>query len=951
MLTRLAKILAGLLLIILGLTFLLYGILPDLASRLLTRLLIQRGFDQVVVQVDRPGLISLRIPRLSVQKDLGPEHLRLQLEDVQVEYDLRELLGGRVNTVVVPRASIMLQDEQRGPEPTGEAELSKQAALSLGVLFQPIPRLPLDQLFLDQVTVHRDRASGPFRDMTISGTVQERRQVLTGALTFKGLEGSAYQLRWMGRHAGSMTAELHRIGRQGSPVVAFRSEEVPSESDLRLRGTFQTEFQELAPLLALMVPLGPQIEQISGTVTAEWSGTASRSAPVQSLWLDPATKVEGQVRLRLALPEWPGRAQTMALLLSGRVSGNGHRLDWMLNQDSLFGANVSLAAVKLPDWLMDPLAKGFSPLTIDVPSGAHGHLIPSTESPSWAMEGPVRIRYGNATRPIRAELIATSLAQSPVQELSGRGTVHVEGKLGPIAQDLIQVAEATWNVDGEVTVEATRAEVLVDRASVVKTSRVRMDQFRASNVSLAVAEPVRLLVDLPSQHWVMNRGLVRLRAPSFVMKETRVTLDRADLGIKRLEPVENGWNADLTLALSRLAPSMTTPTLPPSNWQAHAVTDQSMITVEVEGTTPENFLSVTGTGTHHWSEKQGSARLRVGPVRFEPPQALLSTLATPWPYPFDIVRGEVSSDITVSWKGDPRQAEERPTIQQGTVTVSLSGLDGRYHTYDIRGLSTNVAVEVQGMDVLSMPEPAKVTVASIQGPVEVTKVSCEVQVGKVEWTDPSTIAWVDLRRLRAGLFGGQVVSEGLRYDPAQPVHRLTLQLQNFEVQKLLNLEQQKGLEGTGLLDGTLPLVISGRAVMVEEGLVEARPPGGVIRYRPPPAAGQAVASTNPHMEMVLQALSDFHYNVLAMSVQYQEDGTLLLNTRLEGRNPGWQNGRPVHFNLNVQENIPALLRTLETVTKVQDALTERLDRQGGSGGEPEGGDKDAAEPEERRGDR
>jgi hypothetical protein len=941
------------LLIALGLMFLLYGMLPDLASRLLARLLIQRGFDQVVVQLDRPELTSLRIPRLSLHKDLGSEQLSLVLEDGRVEYDLWELLKGRVNTVVVPRASILLQQHDiEGKGSPAEISSSEQPTLALGTLFQPIPRLPFDQLFLDQVTVHRDRASGPFRDMTISGTVQEREHVLTGALTFKGLEGSAYQCRWMGRHAGVMTAELHRIGRQGSPVVAFRSEEVPSESDLRLRGTFQTEFQELAPLLALIIPLGPQIEQISGTVMAEWSGTASRSASVQSLWLDPATKVEGKVQLRLALPEWPGQAQTMALLLSGQVSGNGHRLDWTLNQDSLFGANVSLAAAKLPDWLMASLDRGFLPLTIDVPSGAHGHLIPSVESPSWAMEGPIRIRYGNATTPLRAELIARTLAQSPVQDLSGRGTVHLDGKVGSIARDSIQVAEATWNVDGEVTVEAARAQVQIDRASAAKVSRVRTEQLRASNASLSVTEPLHLLLDLPSRHWVVNHGRFRLRAPSVVVKETRVTLDRADLGIKRLEPVETGWNADLTLTLSRLAPSMTALALPPSDWHLHVVTDPSMITVEAEGATPDKLLSMTGSGTHHWSEKKGSARLRLGPVRFEPPQVLLSTLATPWPYPFDILRGEVSSDIEVSWTGDPRQADELPAIQRGTVTVFLSELDGRYHAYEIRGLSINGTVQINSMESLSMTEPARVTVASVKGPIEVTRLSCEAQVGTVEWKDPSTIAWVDLRRLRASLFGGQVVSEGLRYDPAQPVHRLTLQLQDFEVQKLLNLEQQKGLEGTGVLDGTLPMVISGKAVMVEDGRVEARPPGGVIRYRPPPATGQVVGSTSSQMEMVLQALSDFHYNVLTMSVQYQEDGNLLLNTRLEGRNPGWQNGRPVHFNLNVEENIPALLKTLDTVTRVEDALTERLDKQDGGGGKPEaGGNRGTPRPEEREGER
>ena len=134
----------------------------------------------------------------------------------------------------------------------------------------------------------------------------------------------------------------------------------------------------------------------------------------------------------------------------------------------------------------------------------------------------------------------------------------------------------------------------------------------------------------------------------------------------------------------------------------------------------------------------------------------------------------------------------------------------------------------------------------------------------------------------------------------------------------------------------VPLVISDKGVLVQDGIVEARPPGGVIRYRPPPAAGQTVASTNPHMEMVLQALSDFHYNVLAMSVQYQEDGNLLLNTRLEGNNPGWQKGRPVHFNLNVQENIPALLKSLEAVKQAEESVRRELggddDNRGGSDG-------------------
>ena len=65
------------------------------------------------------------------------------------------------------------------------------------------------------------------------------------------------------------------------------------------------------------------------------------------------------------------------------------------------------------------------------------------------------------------------------------------------------------------------------------------------------------------------------------------------------------------------------------------------------------------------------------------------------------------------------------------------------------------------------------------------------------------------------------------------------------------------------------------------------------------------------LSLVLQALSDFHYNALELGIQYEDD-TLKLTAKLEGKNPDWQQGRPVNFNLTVQENIPALLKSLRS---------------------------------------
>ncbi len=78
------------------------------------------------------------------------------------------------------------------------------------------------------------------------------------------------------------------------------------------------------------------------------------------------------------------------------------------------------------------------------------------------------------------------------------------------------------------------------------------------------------------------------------------------------------------------------------------------------------------------------------------------------------------------------------------------------------------------------------------------------------------------------------------------------------------------------------------------------------------------------MQLVLQALNNFHYNVLQVGAQYGDVGTLNLNVRLEGRNPDQKKSPPIHFNLTVQENIPALLKTLRLVQDIEESVRKKF---------------------------
>ena len=74
--------------------------------------------------------------------------------------------------------------------------------------------------------------------------------------------------------------------------------------------------------------------------------------------------------------------------------------------------------------------------------------------------------------------------------------------------------------------------------------------------------------------------------------------------------------------------------------------------------------------------------------------------------------------------------------------------------------------------------------------------------------------------------------------------------------------------------------------------------------------------------VAIGALADFTYEKLEVDVTYDTDGTLTLGIRLEGSNSAVESGRPIHYNLNITENLPALLQSLQ----LSDELSERVEQ-------------------------
>ncbi|MBU6435527.1 MAG: YdbH domain-containing protein, partial [Nitrospirae bacterium] len=89
------------------------------------------------------------------------------------------------------------------------------------------------------------------------------------------------------------------------------------------------------------------------------------------------------------------------------------------------------------------------------------------------------------------------------------------------------------------------------------------------------------------------------------------------------------------------------------------------------------------------------------------------------------------------------------------------------------------------------------------------------------------------------------------------------------------------------------------------------------------------SESDSHLNLVAQALNNFHYTLLRVGVEYAENGTLDLSAQLEGRNPELKKSPPIHFNLTVQENIPTLLKSLRLAqSNIEDAVQKKFKRPG-----------------------
>ena len=152
----------------------------------------------------------------------------------------------------------------------------------------------------------------------------------------------------------------------------------------------------------------------------------------------------------------------------------------------------------------------------------------------------------------------------------------------------------------------------------------------------------------------------------------------------------------------------------------------------------------------------------------------------------------------------------------------------------------------------------------------------------------------------------------------------TLQARGLDLSALLVQVDIPGIEGSGILDGDVPLVRTGSSLVVKGALLHAAQGGGKIRYTPTEETRALAASRPNDLGLAVDAFSNFEYEILEARLDGELQGEMKIGLHVRGANPEFQDGRPVELNLNLEARLTDLVRDATAAYRVPDVVEERL---------------------------
>ncbi len=294
-----------------------------------------------------------------------------------------------------------------------------------------------------------------------------------------------------------------------------------------------------------------------------------------------------------------------------------------------------------------------------------------------------------------------------------------------------------------------------------------------------------------------------------------------------------------------------------------------------------------------------------------------SALLANTPGKMDIVAGSVAGNGAIAVSENPAGNWQL----NGPVNLNLKDISGFVEDLVFVDFDSEFRATVTDNGSIHTPAMLSAHIATLDVGLPLTDIRWNYSIDSAA----NTITFNDVTM---NTLGGAITLANFSYNALNPDNQLTLVLTNLNLQSIVDLAEYPGIAVEGLISGYLPLSLKGQSITVDKGLIGALQPGGTIRYNAGGyESGSPVTTGNSSLDLLNQALANYHYQIMNSYVHYNENGDLRLEVQLLGNNPDLYNGQMVNLNVNIDDNIPALLRSLQASRTITDALELHLQNQ------------------------
>ena len=900
-----------------------YWLLPTIGSMLITQALTNRGFTNVVVQIDYPSSHALTIPSLafSTQSESGSNSIIIN--NTEITYSLDSLINNIVEAVniehikIVWDSSLLERPSSQSPSLPARQTDSQFNFTSFGS-GAPLPVLPFQHLRVKHVNISNPLAPPALQQISINASMDALQEGYEGTIHFEGDGLLLNLLTFSLTQNGTVSFTGIHTNAPEKPLLNLKTSLERSPTALNLQGKATLKLHPLIHTLAALYPLPPEYQSLTGTFSGSWTGAIQEQPSQADSSLGP---IQGDFAVEAHMPTWPPFAQDVQLRTQGTFAMEGPAITVVLQSSSSGSVNLSLNSLTPPALDQFISHKNLRSLSWNIRQPVP--VVVSMKQNLDAVQilsGQIQIAMRNSSEQLGILLSPRNLLWKPTSGLAGKGEVSISLHLRPASTPFLNLKTLSLEASTSIEKSANQIVVTLNPSSFLRLSNINKEAIHIPALEGRFPKALSWTYHPEAKTWELQAAASTLSLPSFSLQGKQWKLGDILTKDLTMTATPERWVINGETTVKKVLPPFNTIKIPASNWLARYSANPTSMTVQFNGQTLRHPLHIGGQVRLDLKTGDGSGTMTLKPIQFAPQTLVLSQLIQPWPFPdMEVTHGTASASGEVSFGKALNETTTPIKIKRLHGIVDFKEMGGFLTPTIMEGFTTRVEILGEN-ETLHIPT-TPVRIRNIQSAVGLTETSLLFSAGPFPQTSVPTLS---ITNMSTHLLGGKVSLADAEIDLSATTHEVNLKVRGLDLGEILRLEQEETVKGTGTLDGMLPLFISGKDVEVHQGSIHARSPGGTLQLDIAEETANSWAKTQPNLDLIVKSLQNYQYSKLEVGVDYEKNGILKLATQLEGKNPDFRKGVPIHFNLNIEENIPALMKSLSLVKDLENKIEKMM---------------------------